>query len=117
MTLMHSRSLAVMDRETLDFLGELEREQQKLPSNDSIVAGGDRQCPICKKEMRVEVECGVHVDVCDDHGLWLDRGELPAIVSRIRSGERVNRVQALRRARRDGKMSGTIFGVWSLLFD
>ena len=106
-----------MDHETLDFLAELEREVEKLPSNDSIVASGERECPICKKKMRVELECGVRVDVCDDHGLWLDRGELPSIVSRIRSGERVNRYAAIRKAKRDGKISGTLFGVWSLLFD
>ena len=106
-----------MDRDTLDFLSDLEREQEKLSSNDAIVPSGERECPICKRVMRVEMESGIHVDVCNDHGIWLDRGELPSILSSIRSGQRINRAQAIRKAKRDGKLSGAMFGVWSLMFD
>jgi Zn-finger nucleic acid-binding protein len=106
-----------MDQETLDFLAELERSDQNRQPNEDVVPTGQRECPICKKKVLVEVESGISIDICQEHGVWLDRGELPGIISRIRSGERVDRIQAIRRAKREGKMSGTIFGVWSLLFD
>lgn len=106
-----------MDSEAFDFLAELERDEVNSQSNDSLVPPGQRECPICKRPMLVEVESGVHVDVCNDHGVWLDRGELPAIISRIRSGARISRTAAIRRAKREGKLSGAMFGIWALLFD
>ena len=105
-----------MDNETLDFLAELEREEQ-VTSNDHVVPPGQRPCPICGENMVVEFEHGVHVDVCNQHGIWLDRGELRSIASLIRSGERISRSRAVKEARRNGKLSGTVFGVWSLMFD
>ena len=34
-------------------------------------------CPACKVPMRVVIESGVSIDVCDIcHGVWLDAGEL-----------------------------------------
>ena len=106
-----------MDSEALEFLAELEREAEQITSNDEIVPPGERECPICKEPMQVEFETGVHVDVCPEHGIWLDRGELPSILSVIRSGDRVNRHDAIRKARQEGKVSGTLFGAWSLLLD
>ena len=47
-----------MDRDTMEFLAQLEREQEALPSNDAIVPSGERECPICKERMRVEIEYG-----------------------------------------------------------
>ena len=107
-----------MDQEALNFLSNLENED--LPAadaNQTAVPAGERPCPICQEKMIVDMEYGFAIDVCPRHGVWLDRGELPAMISRIRSGERINRHSAVRRARRDGKMAGTMFGTWSLLFD
>lgn len=48
-----------------------------------------RRCPVCRgwmqrtNYMRVS---GVMVDFCSSHGLWLDRGELTAIVSFLAGG-------------------------------
>ena len=107
-----------MDNETLEFLADLEREETQPPaSNENLVPQGERLCPICSEKMVVEFEYGVHVDVCPSHGVWLDRGELRAMASLIRSGERINRRKAIKDAKRDGKISGTVFGAWSLLFE
>ena len=37
------------------------------------------ECPVCGAEMLVETVNGVRVDVCDEHGMWLDAGELERI--------------------------------------
>ena len=107
-----------MDQDTLSFLEELENEQaQFVEANEELVQTGKRKCPICSEQMHVEVQHGVRIDACEQHGIWLDRGELSNIVSRIRSGQRINRQAAVRKAKRDGKISGAYFGVWSLMFD
>lgn len=107
-----------MDEDTLEFLSQLEHEHfPSAETNQKLVPAGERRCPICQQQMIVDAEYGFAIDVCPEHGIWLDRGELPAIVARIRSGERINRETALRHARRDGKTAGMLFGTWSLLFD
>lgn len=105
-----------MDDYTMQFLAELEREAVSSP-NDTQVAPGQRPCPICGENMQVEVEQSVHIDCCPQHGIWLDRGELHSIINRVRSGERIDRHRLIRNARRDGKKSGALFGVWSLMFE
>ncbi len=42
---------------------------------------GDRPCPVCSKTMVVAAWSGVSVDACPEHGLWLDKGELAAIIA------------------------------------
>ena len=38
-------------------------------------------CPKCATNMqKVKIEAGVEVDCCDSHGVWLDVGELQAIL-------------------------------------
>ena len=63
-----------------EFFGALERLQ--FTSNDQVVPTGQRECPICKKVMVVEDLHGITLDVCRNHGVWLDSGELETIVSR-----------------------------------
>jgi Zn-finger nucleic acid-binding protein len=44
-----------------------------------VQAEGVRTCPVCGTEMSKRMfayESGVAVDVCLDHGIWLDEGEL-----------------------------------------
>ena len=76
-----------------------------------------RECPVCHKRMVVERQNGVAVDVCADHGVWFDLGELPTLLDRVRAGEKVGRATALADARQEGKISGALFGLLSLLFD
>jgi Zn-finger nucleic acid-binding protein len=79
------------------------------------VRPGDRKCPVCGTAMRIEKRDGVSIDVCADHGIWLDQGELEGIVAAVRRrADRVRR-SAVRRARRDGKVKGAFWGFWSLL--
>lgn len=32
------------------------------------------ECPFCRRRAQKQIE-GVKVDVCEDHGIWLDKGE------------------------------------------
>ena len=47
----------------------------------------DVRCPFCGESMRVEHRRGVEIDVCDEHGIWLDRGELERILERAQASE------------------------------
>lgn len=71
--------------------------------------------------MAVERMRKVKVDVCDEHGIWLDSGELEAITAGLRKRFRRTRGVALkaatRRAKKQGRTQGALFGWWSLLFD
>jgi Zn-finger nucleic acid-binding protein len=108
------------DENTITFLDQLEAvaKQHEISPNDRIVPPGQRECPICKKKMDVEETWeGATIDACQEHGVWLDAGELPRILARVRAGDHIDRRAAVEKARRDGKMSGWLFGAWSLLLD
>jgi len=47
------------------------------------VPEGQRPCPICRRPMAVETQHGVKVDLCPDHGVWLDRDELRDIKRKV----------------------------------
>jgi Zn-finger nucleic acid-binding protein len=78
---------------------------------------GERPCPVCGERMNIEVKYNVHIDVCAHHGIWLDKGELPAITMALRERGRRRTRQKVRDAKRSGKMQGAFFGFWSLLAD
>ena len=98
---------------------------QEPPEAEPRPIRSGRACPVCGQEMTVEHEENICIDVCGEHGIWLDKGELPAIVAAIqrredrkgRRKQRVRRDRELREARRKGKLQGAFFGFWSLLFD
>ncbi|HET6429919.1 MAG TPA: zf-TFIIB domain-containing protein [Phycisphaerae bacterium] len=105
------------DRDELaDLLAEMSSAGTEC-TEQSPVPPGQRPCPICGRHMDVETFLGVSIDACNDHGVWLDRGELPAMIAKVRAGKRISRTTEIRRARREGKMSGALFGAWSLLWD
>jgi Zn-finger nucleic acid-binding protein len=52
--------------------------------NAALVAEGERPCPICGRAMVVQNDGGIALDVCPRHGIWLDRGELKALLRRPR---------------------------------
>jgi Zn-finger nucleic acid-binding protein len=66
--------------------------------------------------MVVERQHGVAVDVCRAHGVWLDLGELPALVQRVKSGARVGMASALADAREEGMIGEALLGLWSFVF-
>ena len=78
---------------------------------------GDRPCPVCRAVMSIAKKGKTKIDVCEEHGVWLDRGELEEIVRRQRIGNDT-RVQL---AERRGRESGTLMGYWlgelAFLFD
>ena len=74
------------------------------------------QCPVCQEQMGVEVYQSISVDVCPQHGVWFDLGEVPALLARVRSSERQDRMSAIREARTNGKISGVLFGALAFLF-
>jgi Zn-finger nucleic acid-binding protein len=84
-------------------------------TQDSIT--GERPCPVCKRLMVVERNQGVAVDVCREHGVWFDLGELPTLLARARAGSRVGLATELADAKKSGRISGILFGLWSLMFD
>ena len=76
-----------------DFMwGDLFRREAKPPVDD------DRRldCPHCNTEMKVEKLHGVHIDWCHEHGVWLDDGELDAIMNNLRLDPLFVRKVALR---------------------
>jgi Zn-finger nucleic acid-binding protein len=42
------------------------------------------QCPECGETMNVEKLHDVHIDWCKEHGVWLDNGELEAMLNNLR---------------------------------
>jgi Zn-finger nucleic acid-binding protein len=111
---------AITETEVLDYLASL--EQTPSHANDQLVPHGERQCPLCNQKMTIELSYGISFDVCGDHGVWLDRGELDAIIARIRRGERISRTQAIREARKAGlhegnRIAGPIMSLFLLMGD
>ena len=76
-----------------------------------------RLCPVCLAPLTRERFRGEWIDGCEEHGLWLDNGEIERILARRRHSLTEARKRALSQARRDGKFSGILFGWLSLFWD
>jgi len=61
-------------------LSDLLREAIQPPVDSNRVLS----CPICSKSMGLERYQDVHLDRCVEHGIWLDTGELKALLSNLR---------------------------------
>ena len=72
------------------------------------------KCPVCSDEMSRRTSYDVDVDVCAEHGIWLEKGELARIVDTVAERERPPAWQA-ESERRDGRYEGIFFGWLSLL--
>jgi Zn-finger nucleic acid-binding protein len=93
--------------ETLQFLQKLEcLHGGSVSPNDQIVAPGQRECPICKRKMVVQCREALTVDTCPVHGVWLDSGELEAIVGRLQRGARINIEHAYKMGYQKGYAEG-----------
>jgi|KBSSwiStaDraftv2_1062776.scaffolds.fasta_scaffold658491_1 Zn-finger nucleic acid-binding protein len=81
---------------------------------------GTLPCPVCGVPMHVEVKQHVEVDVCEQHGIWLDKDELDGIAKAIRARtqtfERALRRVAVDKAKQSARIAGANFGFWALLF-
>ena len=69
--------------EPVPFWRDLVRTRRRPPHDERRTLG----CPHCSAELRVEKYHGVHMDWCFDHGIWLDNGELAALLSNLRLDE------------------------------
>lgn len=82
------------------------------PTNESA-----RRCPTCGEPLRPHKIKGVEVDACEDHGVWLDTGELEQILAKQRRTLSSKAKMRVQRARKEGKVSGALWGWWSLFED
>ena len=67
------------EQDALGSEGEISREELVKRHGDTLLP-----CPGCRQDMERYVyamESGVVIDQCDDHGVWLDDGELARIES------------------------------------
>lgn len=65
------------DRETLVAVGEQLDVALDEPLGSLVDAIGPRDCPRCWRSMLVELVDGrIRIDICHDHGIWLDQGQI-----------------------------------------
>ena len=69
------------------------------------------KCPICQAEMTRKVTLSTEIDLCAEHGVWLDKGELQKIISSIRGIY----TQGMAEQRKQGRIEGIFYDWWSLL--
>jgi Zn-finger nucleic acid-binding protein len=55
----------------------------------------------------------VEFDLCQDHGIWLDKGELQRLVDGFAEDHRAQ-IDESSEARRSGRIEGAFLGLWSL---
>lgn len=80
----HGELLAITEAERQDkgpfVWSDLFREEVWLPRDESRTL----DCRHCGHAMRRELYHDVLIDWCPTHGVWLDRGELDAILNNLR---------------------------------
>ena len=69
---------------SLDPQSESREDIETNSENRRVVPEGERPCPICGQKMTMERKQGIQVDLCHDHGVWLDKGELGALLGRTK---------------------------------
>ena len=91
----HSELLAITEAERHkehSFWEDLLRREIFPPRDPERVLA----CPHCAKPLQIEVYERVSMDWCPTHGVWLDRGEMEAILSNLRLDDAYLRRLALR---------------------
>lgn len=86
-------------------------------ANEQVVPTGERPCPICGEKMTPETMGPATIDVCSQHGMWLDNGELHSILDDARARTNARNRAKLHEAKNDGLTSGALLGVWALALD
>jgi Zn-finger nucleic acid-binding protein len=78
---------------------------------------GSRLCPVCGRRMEQQVYRKAQIEVCEQHGVWLDKGELESILEaqakRAASRLRLHKQLEYDRGRRDPDALASLF--WSLI--
>ena len=62
----------------------------------------DIDCPVCGTRMRAEDVDRISILVCDEHGVWLDKGDLELIKLNT-NAKNVRRIRRLKRELEDAK--------------
>jgi Zn-finger nucleic acid-binding protein len=91
--------------------------KKRIHKNAKIVPEGERKCPICGETMHVEKIKGISTDVCKEHGIWMDKGEFTKITQMIKAKIILDKTIEVKHAKLQAKASGSVFGIWSFLFD
>lgn len=60
-------------------LGEL---AASATHHDHAESDEPRLCPVCGERMAFFKQFDIVMDVCEDHGVWLDQGELATLLER-----------------------------------
>ena len=81
------------------------------------ICDGNVACPVCQEPMKVQKMYRVAVDVCDEHGVWLDKGELKEIKKSIKRSHRKSMKLTRDIAKKQGRREGVQWGWWSLFWD
>jgi len=89
-------------------------EQEAPPRahpNAGLVAEGARRCPICSSLMQTVRREGDSIDVCEDHGVWLDRDELTRMFENRSRWTKARVARARAKGRAKGRLAGFFFGM------
>jgi Zn-finger nucleic acid-binding protein len=96
-----------------------ERLDRALSNDGATVHGvkGPKACPICRETMETrpsrdhfKVTPDVTLDRCEEHGIWLDKGELDVLAARAGSDARRNTRSKVRGSYRRGLEEGRASG-------
>ena len=90
----------------LDSISEAFAEVDTDRTNREVVPEGQRPCPICHEPMTSAHEKGVLIDLCEEHGMWLDKDELRAVLKRSQESETVAELKAKITAEKETPGSG-----------
>ena len=74
-------------------------------------------CPVCGTAMIHDTVSRVEVDVCEEHGMWLDAGELERIRFNKHVAGRKRRGAQLKKMRHKARVEGWLGGISSLWND
>lgn len=89
------------------------------PEERSSASGASevpRPCPVCGSIMNMTQVEGVTVDTCEEHGIWLDRGELELIALKHKAKGLKNRMRRQKELRNDGPEDVSLLWVLGQLF-
>jgi Zn-finger nucleic acid-binding protein len=74
------------DRDDLVAVGDQLDVALDEPLGALVDAVGPRGCPRCARAMLVElVDARIRIDICHDHGVWLDQGQIEDALSSLMS--------------------------------
>lgn len=94
-----------LDQKELMLITEAERHERgtfewadllRRPMHPPVDRARTLSCPRCDETLKLDMYADVNIDWCPDHGVWLDNGELEAILNNLRLDPMYLRGLALR---------------------